>query len=401
LRSDAAELLKPRIQALEAAHLEGECMVGRWSAALLVILAWLPLAGEAADAPPFSNVTPKVEELSKQLADQSRPVSERLEIIEAMGVWATAQVRAPLLDAMKDPAPEVRAAAARALGWSGNREAIAALRERASTAEEPPVVRAAAVRSLGVIGDPSVRSLVVGATQDPDPEVRESALWGVTLGPLIDPADRTTYLIRLAEDPALERQLRSDAVRTLAGIKEDRVIDSLMGILEHEQRLTIELPPGRLTQSQVMALRYLQARDVPAWTAAALGALGARRALPIMLKAAEDPHDYFLRLQALQWLIDWNVAEALPVLVRRLEDPLPENRTIALIGLERRGDRSVIDSVRGRLLDPVPTVRAQAVSTLGVLGDATVRPTLEALQQKEPDPNVQRALEEALSRLPR
>jgi HEAT repeat protein len=377
-------------------------MMGRWWiwGTLALVLFWLSSEGRAAGPAPLSNVEPVVGELGKGLADQSRPVAERLEIIRAFGGWATAQVRGPLLAALKDPLPALRVAAARALGWPGNREAVAALRERVDSSGDTAAVRAAAVHSLGTIGDPLVRALVVAATQDPDAGVREAALWSVALGSLVDPADRTSYLIRLAEDRALDGQLRCEALRALAGVNEGGVIEALMRILEHEPRTTIALPAGPPTQQQIMMLRYAQARAPAAWAAAALGELGARRALPLLLRTAEDPNDFFLRLRSIQSLIAWDVAEALPIFVRRLEDPLPDNRVLALIGLAKRGDRTLIDPVLTRLSDQNSVVRAQAVATLAVLGDATVRPPLEALQQKESDSNVLSALEEALSRLP-
>ena len=378
-------------------------MMGRWWVwgTLALALVWLSSEGRAAAPAPLSNVEPAVEELGKGLADQSRPVAERLEIIQVFEGWAAPQVRGPLLAALQDPLPALRAAAARALGWPGNREAVAALRERVDASRDTAEVRAAAMQSLGNIGDPSVRPLALAATQDLAPGVRQAALWSVTFGSLADTADRTSYLIRLAEDRALDRLLRCDAIRALAGVREDRVIEALTQILEQEPRITIALPAGPPTQQQIMILRHAQARAVAAWAAGALGELAAKRALPLLLKTAEDPDDFFLRLMSIQSLIAWDVAEALPVFVRRLEDPLPDNRVLALVGVAKRGDRTLIDPVLTRLSDQNPVVRAQAVATLAAVGDATVRPPLEALQQKESDSNVQRALEEALSRVPR
>jgi HEAT repeat protein len=378
-------------------------MVGRWWVwgMLAAVLLSFPSGGPAAGPPPLSNVEPAVEEFGKRLADQSRPLAERLEIIQAFGLWATGQVRAPLLAALKDPAPELRAAAARALGWPGNREAVAALRERVDMPGETLAVRAAAVHSLGSIGDPSVRDVLVAATRDPEPRVRAAALSSLTLGSLADPTDRTSYLIRLAEDRVLDGQLRCDAIRALAGVKEDGVVDALIRILEHEPRTILALPGGPSAQQQVMMLRHAQARDAAAWAAAALGELDARGALPLLLRTAEDPKDFFLRLMSIRSLVAWDVVEALPVFVRRLEDPLPDNRVLALVGLAKLGDRTVIGPVLTRLPDQSSAVRAQAVAALAVLGDATVRQPLEALQQTESDSNVLNALEDALSRLPR
>jgi len=350
----------------------------------------------------LSDAGPALDEMGKRLEDQSRPEAERLQIIGVFEQWASAQVRPPLVAVLKDPLPKIRAAAARALGWPGNHEAVPALRERAETPGEAAVVKAAAVRSLGRIGDRSVRALVITSTSDPDTSVREAALWSVTFGSLADPADRTSYLMRLAEDRALEAQLRAAAVRALSNVKEEGVVEGLTRILEHEPRLTIALPSGGPpTEMQMMTLRYAQARDVAGFAAAALGQLEARSALPLLLRTAEDPNDFFLRQMSIWSLVAWNVPETFPVLVRRLEDPLTENRVLALMGLARLGDRQALDPVLARLSDQSPAVRAQAVKTLGVLGDPKVRQPLEALQQKESDPDVLGALEDELSRLAR
>jgi HEAT repeat protein len=55
-----------------------------------------------------------------------------------------------------------------------------------------------------------------------------------------------------------------------------------------------------------------------------------------------------------------------------------------------------VDPVLARLSDKVGTVRAQAVLTLGELGDRRVRERLEKLRDTDIDPEVQQALEKAL-----
>jgi HEAT repeat protein len=339
--------------------------------------------------------------MGKQLEDRSLSVSERLQIIRTFEGWPTAQVRPTLVAVLKDPQPEIRAAAARALGWPGNAEAVPALRERVEAADETPDVKAAALRALGQIGDRSARALVAAMTQDPNASVREAAVWGVALGPLVDVGDRTPYLIQLSEDRALDPQMRTEAIRALSTVKEGRVIESLSRLLEHEPRLTVTLPSGQPTNDQIMRLRYVQARDIAAWAAGALGELDARTALPLLLTSAADPNDFFLRLLSIRSLVAWNVPEALPVLAGRLEDPLPDIRVLALMGMAKQGDRKTVDLVLGHLSDPHPAVRAQAVATLAQLGDPAVRAQLEALQQKETDSGVRRALEAALSQLAR
>jgi HEAT repeat protein len=372
-----------------------------WACGAVVLLLMCVPAQPTAGAPPLSSAGPVLEEMGRKLEDRSQPALERLEIIKTFGVWAKAQVRPSLVAVLKDQEPEIRAAAARALGWPGNDEAVSALRERVDTPGETMAVKAAAVRSLGTIGDRSARALVVSLTRDPDASIREAALWSVALGSLVDPADRTFYLMGLAEDQAVDPQLRAEAIRTLASVKEEGVVDSLVRILGSEPRLTIALPSGPPTEQQIMALRYAQVRDVAGWAAGALGLLEARTALPLLLRTAEDPNDYFLRLMSIRSLVAWNVPEAYPVLVRGLEDRLPDIRVLALTGLARLGDPKAVDSVLAHLSDANPAVRALAVPTLALLGGPKVRPHLEALQEKETDPGVRDALDAELSRLAR
>lgn len=148
-----------------------------------------------------------------------------------------------------------------------------------------------------------------------------------------------------------------------------------------------------------MTIRYWQARDVRAWAARGLGELNARAATPLLLTTAEDGGDFFLRMISMEVLIAWDAPEAIPVLVRRLEDPSLEVRMTALLGLSRFRDPIAIEPVAARLTDGHPRVRAQAVTTLAILGDVGVRPRLERLRQTETDSAVQEALEEALARL--
>lgn len=365
---------------------------------LVVSLAW---DAPAAQQRPLSNAQPALEKLSKELLDQNLPLTQRLEIARLFGGWATGQVREPLLALLKDPAPALRAAAAQALGWSGNMEAVPALRELASTAGEPAAVRAAATHALGIIGDRSTRAFLVTATQDPDPGVRQAALWSVSLGPLGDPADRTPHLLKLAEDQALDGLLRSDAIRVLVDVKEDRVIETLVRVLEREPRLTIALPPNAPTQPQMMELRRVQARDVSAWAAGALGELQAKSAVPVLLKTAEEPADFFLRQMSLNSLINLGAPEARPVFVRRLDDRLAENRVLAIVGLTRLAEKGDVGTILPLLSDRDSLVRAQAVAAVAVLGDKSARSVLEALQRHETDSQVLGALEEALTHLPR
>ena len=134
--------------------------------ALSLAMARVTSAEQGAAA--LSDAAPLLEELGKQAEDRSRSEAERLQLIKTLGDWGTAQVRAPLLAVLNDPLPSIRAAAARALGWPGNREAVAALRDRIESSDETAAVRAEALESLGRIGDDSSRPVVLAAIRDPD-----------------------------------------------------------------------------------------------------------------------------------------------------------------------------------------------------------------------------------------
>src|ERR1700694_1837865 len=184
-RSRAAGASAPR-EAHKPAS--GVIMTARWwlGAAFALMIAFSS-CGVASSAP-LANFETALAQLAKDLADQSLPAAQRLEVVRVLAGWATPEARAPLLAARKDPAPEIRASAALALGWPGNREATAALRALAESPEEPAVVKAGALEALGIIGDPSTRTLLAGATRHADARVRQAALRSLALGPLADPA---------------------------------------------------------------------------------------------------------------------------------------------------------------------------------------------------------------------
>jgi HEAT repeat protein len=367
---------------------------------LLASLFVVHVAVAAAQTPaPLSNAAPVLQELGKQLQDTSVPTAERLALVKLLGEWGTAQVRDSLLAVLKDPLPSIRQAAASALGWEGNREATAALRERLSVSGESPAVKAAALESLGKIGDDAAQDVVLAATNDPDPRVRGAALDALTNGRLAKPVDRIELLRRVAEDRGMDLLMRSEAVQQLGKAKDTAAAPLLMRLVEHEPAIAMPLPSTSATQQEVMMVRYRQARDVRAWAAAGLGWIEAKEALPLLLRSAEDPLDFFLRVTSMGVLAAWAPPEAVPLFVRRLADPFADVRAIALSGLARIGERSVGNAVLARLSDPVPGVRVQAVLALVQLGDPRARAALLSLRKGELDPEVQQVLEAALERL--
>jgi HEAT repeat protein len=372
-----------------------------WNGAVCLLAAWLlsPIVTTAVAAP-LSDAAPALAHFASQVEDRSRSAAERLDLIKMFGEWATPQVRAPLLAVLDDPLPEIREAAARALGWQGNRDAVGALRRRLDAADETVAVRAAVIEALGLIGDDSARAVVLASVQDPDARVRGAALRGLTLGSLQSPADRIPLLRLLVQDRALELILRCQAANALGEAKDVGSVGILTHLLEHEPRIAMPLPPEPVPQQEIAMMRYREARDVRAWAARALGMIGERSALPLLIKSAEDPEDFFVRYVSISVLFYWNAPEALPVFVRGLEDPFKDVRIAALAALAKSGARSSIDRILACLSDTDPRVRIQAIFALAELGDARVRSQLEALQDQEENMGVQDALAKALTQLP-
>jgi HEAT repeat protein len=339
--------------------------------------------------------------LAVQAQDTSLPEAERVELVKALGGWGTEQVRDALLALLKDSLPSIREAAAAGLSWRGNGEAVRALRERAEAAGEAPGVRAAALDSLGKIGDPSARDAVLAATNEVDPRIRKASLGALTTGLLVSPADRIPLLRRVVEDGGLDPLMRCEAIQELGREKDKGSIPLLVRLLETGPRIPMPLPSAAPSQQEILTLRFQQSRDLRAWAASSLGALEAKEALPLLLKTAREPDDFFLRVTSMGALITLRAPEAVSVFVQGLQDPFADVRALALIGLAQVGDSSSGNAVLARLSDPAPVVRAQAVGTLVELRDPRARTELESLRKRELDSSVQQALEAALARLER
>jgi HEAT repeat protein len=348
----------------------------------------------------LSNAGTAMSEYGRQLRDRSRPEAERLELIRMFGTWAADDARDPLVSVLDDPSLAVRAAAAEALGWPRNVGATQALLTRLDTPGEAPPVKAAALRALGRIGDGSARQRVVAATQDPEPPVRAAALWAVSLGELARADDRTAFLVRLAAERAADLQIRVQSINALGqGTHTPEVVGALARLLEHEPAMPMPLLAPTATQQERMLNRHRQARDVRAWAADSLGRLDARETLPLLLRAAQDPDDFFLRQLALRVLAIWNEEAGRPVLAKALTDDFPDNRLIAIQGLAKTRDRQYVPALLARLSDKEIQVRVQAVSAIALIGDSGAVEALEKIKESETDPHMMQALEAAVTRL--
>ncbi len=377
---------------------------GLWRGAIpvgaaLLSLAWAPESRAAST--PLSNAGPVLEEIAKQAQDRTRSEAERLQLVGLLGGWGSAEVIPPLIAVLDDPVVSIRTAAARALAWKGNQAALPALKERLGAPGEVSGVRVAVVEAIGRIGDDSARPLVLATARDADAGVRGAALYALTFENLRSPSDRIPLLREMAGDRSLDPYLRTQAIQALGEEKDLGSAETLLRLVRDEPAFAMPKLTSAPSERELMAIRFRQARNVKAWAVRVLTLLDVKAAIPLALKNADEPQDYFLRVTSLQALGAWKVKEGLAILIRRLEDPFAPARQAAVWALGELRDRSAVDPLLARLADRSTEVRVQAVDTLGLLGDQKVRPHLEALRQRDGEAQVQDAVNRALARLPR
>jgi len=366
----------------------------------VLCLAWGSFAPAPLDAAaPLSNAGSALAGLVSTAKDRSLDPVERVQSIDVLGRWATPEVRQPLMELLKDPVAEIRAAAAKGLGWPGNSPALAALSQMAGDKTEPVTVRAATIGALIKIGDKSVRHLVLQNSSDSDAQVREEALRGVVGGPLESDADRLALATRAAEDGELSLPFRADAIRVLTATRDPAAQATLVKILETGPRAKILPLPPTATQPEILAGRYQQIGDVRAWAAQGIGEMGDRSLLPKLVKATEDPDDFFLRYVAAGALVKWRATQALPAFLKLLGDPSSEVRTVAVLGVGSVGDASNVDVVAARLKDDIISVRLSAAEALAMIGGEPACQKLRAAHAQEVHAQVRQTLEAALARL--
>ncbi|MFT3922584.1 MAG: HEAT repeat domain-containing protein [Myxococcales bacterium] len=138
-----------------------------------------------------------------------------------------ANVLRPLLKS--DPEPLVRAAAGRALGRLGVRDAVPDL--IAALEDKSPDVRVVAAAALWRLPDPSAIDALVRHLSDSEPAVRE---WSVqALGVIGEP--RVTHdVIRLLSDPV--RSVRVSAVLSLGRIGDPAALEPLVQYVSKGER---------------------------------------------------------------------------------------------------------------------------------------------------------------------
>jgi HEAT repeat protein len=271
-----------------------------------------------------------------------------------------------LIAALQDPSQQERRRAALALRLRGDLRAVEPL--IAATRDRSQWVRMAAVRALGKLRDARAIEALSARLDDRDKEVRRSA--ATALGALRD--------VRAAD--ALTQALTDGSWR----------------VVESAEKALRKL---RTAPRTAVLVELLQHADLGRGhvAAARLGDLGDPEAIAPLLQVAESrAQPDGVRVAALQAVAKLGDRRAAEVALRLLPglDALPEggmslggpallrSEIARIIG--QVGDAGAAPALVELLGDGNPYVRLAAIQALGAVGDTSVIPALEHIQQTDP-----------------
>jgi putative membrane-bound dehydrogenase-like protein len=246
-------------------------------------------------------------------------------------------------DLLADPLASIRTAAIAALIETGDRESLAALRQRFS--EEPdPDVRRTLAQAFGTLGDRLALPALIAAVRAPEtPEpVRDAALASVeTIGTEV--ASRA--LIDLLEQRSVSAARQPRVIAALGNFKAKPAIPVLVKSLSSPEpavRAAAATALGQVGRRDGVDAP-LQARlDDPAVAVreaaiTALGALDDRAAIPALIRAVDQEETRYEAILALAAMPD---LRALPVYLRGLTDKSQDLRHAAAGALAKIRDQA-------------------------------------------------------------
>ena len=299
--------------------------------------------------------------------------------------------------ALEADVAELRMAAANALGELENSDAVPKLVDRFD--DPDPRVRARAARACGLMADPRATDALEGLLADPKAGVRREA--AEALG-RIGNRQALSALLSLYDDPS--ERVRRIAVNGLGKFSNDRPVEYLVDALGDES--------GAVRRTAVFSLIELLS-NVPTDQSH-----GIRETVVEQLSATDDGTvvDPLVEIldqgtQASQrrntaWLLgrvmdDDSNREAVDALVDALEDGGQMTTQFAATSLAEVGGTYVERELLDVATDPDhgSDARAQAVFTLGKIGDEETARELESLLDDTEDEQVRERAFSALSKL--
>jgi HEAT repeat protein len=215
----------------------------------------------------------------------------RARAARALGKLGDARACEPLIERLQDPSGEVRREAAEALGVIGNRQALNALLDMFD--DERPVIRRIAVGAMGNFGNARPVDGLIEALSDEDTSVRRTAVYSII-----------ELLSNVPTDQS--HQIRETVVEKLSETDDRSVLVPMVDILEestqNRQRRNTAWLLGRVTSQD--SAGYAKVVDTlvdvlddddqmtSQFAATSLAAVGGNRVETRLLDIIDDADDY-------------------------------------------------------------------------------------------------------------
>jgi HEAT repeat protein len=304
----------------------------------------------------------------------------------------------PLLAVLQErnASPDLRAAAAHALGMIRDTSAITGL--TSLLRDNRYFVREQAARALGQMGEPAVDMLLEMAGSS-TPATREAAIEALGVAGTVRAVDRVIEALSDANP-----NVRSVAVRALGESASDRAVPHLMAVLRDDSSALRGQAAASLARLGAAALPSLitALRDVKPsvrqLAAEALGDIGSKDAVAPLIEVVTADQSG-ARPEAIGALGKIGDPAAIDPIIAALRATSVAVRKRAVGALTRFRDPRAINALGSALLDQNEEVRQAAAMGLGEIGDDRAVPKLERLADSDASADVRAAAVQAIERI--
>lgn len=343
-----------------------------------------------------------------------------------------------IIPALKDPSPEVRKAAALALGNIGDEDSADALKGLlngssgevrasmllalgktgsedsfdvlvSSLGDKDPVIRARAAEALGELGNPKATPHLAKLLEDGNADVREAALEAIALlgdasasGALVAALASKDASLRVAAVKALGRSGGKEAVGPLIKLIADpdgeisrNALVSVSFVLQKLRGVDVPVEEGDIRR--LIDLLDHPEEHMRIRASSSLGLLGPQ-VMPGVSEAARTGQKH-VRIRAVNVLGKVKDKRATPVLLEILRNEKDKNVLAeALIALGYVGDEKALTPITKNLRAEDWELRANAAFALGRIGSTKSVAALMTLSE-DPVLKVRKSAREALERI--
>ncbi|HVN56614.1 MAG TPA: HEAT repeat domain-containing protein [Anaerolineaceae bacterium] len=354
--------------------------------------------------PRFPSETQRMAERQTEIEQCLRQLKSKIPRERSQAAKRLGDLRAEpavLLEALRDPNPYVRSAAAFAVGYAAEPED--AIRgevvEQLLAAIDDPNdhVCAAAVHSLGVLRTECAREQILDCLYDENPHVVQAAILAAA---------------RIGSSEAGFDGQRGDRAAPTDGLAERLACfldsgDYSVVLAATRAMYLLEYRPasGRLLENLREILHNRGERGIsgqkdftlPKAIIETLTKLKYHEAIPLLVEIAQ--REIGLRSAAVEALIDLKVDGAAPLLAPLLRDPSEGLRRHLVEMMVSADYRSALPLIRGMIQDPSAQVRDAALVAVAAWKDAAAVETVRQMAYSDPNPFVRPRAVAALASL--